>query len=158
MNNQEKNVLHEVHLKIRKQIVNELQREFKLEAKQGFQVGFGDRMDVWLPISSDFKHQWSAQKATLTMERVFKIRFQEKFQVRWPQRGDWPGLDDLWFPIPTNFSLDGWSDEEIQTIAGKLVMLRWDFVPASFEQQEIAQEMLMLMFSIHPGMIFEEKY
>ena len=149
MNNQQQDLLSLVQIKIRKRIVTELKKDFELEGNRGFQVGFGNRIDIWLPISPDSKNQWSDEKAVVIMERVFGRKFPQTFQVQFPQR------TDIWFPIPPNLSLEEWSNEEVSIIAGKAVMIAWSWFPAHFSDEELAKEMLMLGFSIHPGMIFE---
>ncbi len=154
MKDSEPEALREMPIKIRERIVTELKKDFELEGDRGFQVGSGEKIDIWLPLSADSKKQWSNKKAVAIMERVFNIKFPQTFQV-----GNLSPRNDVWFPIPANFSLEGWSDEEVRAIAGKVVMLGWSFIPARFSDEttnkESTQEMLVLFFSVHPGMIFD---
>ncbi len=92
------------------------------------------------------------------MERVFSTKFSQTFQVQLPPIGDLSQRNDIWFPIPANSSPEGWSDEEVRAIAGKAVMLSWSFISARFSNEttnEESREMLVLSFSVHPGMIFD---
>ena len=151
--------LREMPTKIRERIVTELKKDFELSGDRGFQVEFGERIDIWLPLSADSKKQWSNAKAVAIMERVFSTEFSQTFQVQLPPIGDLSHRNDVWFPIPHNFSLEGWTDEEVGAIAGKAVMLGWSFIPASFSNEttskESVTEMLVVFFSVHPGMIFD---
>ena len=158
MKHSEQEALREMPIKIRERIVTELKKDFELEGDRGFQVGFGERIDIWLPLSADSKKQWSNEKAVAIMERVFSTKFSQTFQVQPPTIGDLPQKNDICFPIPANSSLEGWSDEEVRAIAGKVVMLGWTFIPARFSNEttnEESREMLALFLSVNPGMIFD---
>lgn len=157
--NDSQDSLREMPTKIRERIVTELKNDFELSGDRGFQVEFGERIDIWLPLSADSKKQWSNEKAAAIMERVLNIKFSQTFQVQLPPIADLSQRNDVWFPIPDNPSLEGWSDGEVNAIAGKAVMLGWSFIPASFSDEttskELVKEMLVLFFSVHPGMIFD---
>ncbi|MEM8722211.1 MAG: hypothetical protein AAGE84_23435 [Cyanobacteria bacterium P01_G01_bin.39] len=116
MKNLEQDVLRTISTKIRKRIVTELQKDFELEGDRGFQVEFGERIDIWLPLSADARKQWSNENVVAIMERVFGIKFSQTFQVQLPPIGDLSLRNDVWFPIPANFSLEGWSESEITAI------------------------------------------
>lgn len=154
----EQEALQAMPIKIRERIVTELKKDFELEGERGFQVGLGESIDIWLPLSADSKKQWSNEKAVAIMERVFSTKFSQTFQVQLPTIGDLPQRNDIWFPIPANSSLEGWSDEEVRAISGQAVMLGWGFIPARFSHETTnkeSREMLVLSFSVHPGMIFD---
>ena len=106
--NDSKNVLRE-------RIVTELQKDFELKGDRGFQVRFGKSTDIWLPLSAEAKKQWSNQKVVAIMERVFGIKFPQTFQVQLPSVSNL-SRNDVWFPIPDNPSLEGWSNEEVNAI------------------------------------------
>ena len=154
----EQEALRAMPIKIRERIVTELKKDFELEGERGFQVGLGESIDIWLPLSADSQKQWSNDKAVAIMERVFGTKFSQTFQLQLPTPGDWSPRNDIWFPIPVNSSLEGWSDEEVRALAGQAVMLAWSFIPARFSNETIneeSREMLVLSFSVHPGMIFD---
>ena len=153
----EQDALRAMPMKIRERIVTELKKDVELEGERGFQVGLGESIDIWLPLSADSQKQWSNDKAVAIMERVFRTKFSQTFQVQLPTLGDLSPRNDIWFPIPANSSLEGWSDEEVRALAGQAVMLGWSFIPARFSPEttnEESREMLVLSFSVHPGMIF----
>ena len=125
MKHSEQEALRKMPIKIRERIVTELKKDFELEGTQGFQLGLGERIDIWLPLSADSKKQWSNEKAVAIMERVFSTKFSQTFQVQPPPLGNLPEKNDICFPIPADSSPEGWSEPEFRAIAGKVVLLSW---------------------------------
>jgi hypothetical protein len=145
----ESKAIHGAHTKIRKRVVTALEKEFGAKFKQGLQIEFGDRADVWLSIPSDFRrNDLSNERIVAALEKDLGVKFKQSFQIRFGER------EDFWVPISSDFLKGELSDDEIQAVAGKLMMINFDFLQGKFNREPEVGGLMLISISFLPGEFF----
>jgi hypothetical protein len=145
----ESKAIYGAHTKIRKIVVAALEKEFGAKFKQGVEIEFGDRADVWLSIPADFrKDDLSNERIVAALEKDMGVKFKQSFQIELGPR------EDFWVPISSDVLKGKLSDDEIQAVAGKLMMIRFDILQGRFNREGKVGGVLGISISFLPGHFF----
>jgi hypothetical protein len=147
-----KDVRREAHTKIRTRIVAALEKEFGIVQTAGLHIDVGDHADTWLSLPPDFsKREVSDARIVAALEKEFGIKFEHGAFIRFSD--DQPGAD-VWLPIPSGFLQGALSEDEIQAVAGRSIMIRWDILPGKSLHEVNPGELLRIGFGTFPAKFF----
>jgi hypothetical protein len=147
-----KDVRREAHTKIRTRIVAALAKEFAIVQTTGLHIDLGDHADTWLSLPPDFaKQAVSDERIVAALAKEFGITFAHGAFIRFGD--DQPGAD-VWLPIPSDFLQGELSADEIQAVAGRAMMIRWDILPGKFFREVNSGELMRIGFGIFPAKFF----
>jgi hypothetical protein len=106
------------------------------------------------PVVKDVRceaHTKISTRIVAALEKEFGIKFEQGAFIRFGD--DQPGAD-IWLPIPSDFLKGELSDDEIQAVAGRSIMIRWDILPGKFLQEINPGELLCIGFGTFPAKFF----